>query len=143
MQPSFLSGPPHTSSLADVPSTIKSLSQDFCTAYNTANYDQAALLFAADGLIMPPNHDPAQGPAAIEKVLRQYCECGYEGLRFETLHVEHSGDIAIEIGRYTVAIRQENSTTIGDRGKYVRAWRRFGAWLIVAHSWSSNLPPVK
>jgi len=143
MQPSFLSGPPHTSSFADVPSTIKSLSQDFCTAYNTANYDQAASLFAADGLLMPPNHDPAQGLRAIEQLLRQYCENGYESLRFETLHVEHSGDIAVEVGRYNVAIRQENSTTIADRGKYLRAWRRFGAWLIVADSWSSNLPTVK
>jgi ketosteroid isomerase-like protein len=143
MQSPFLSGSPHPSSLVDVPSTIKGLSQDFCTAYNTANYDQAALLFAADGLLMPPNYDPAQGPVAIEQLLRQYCEYGYEGLRFETLRVEHSGDIAVEVGRYTVAIRQQNSTTIADRGKYLRAWRRFGAWLIVADSWSSNLPVVK
>jgi uncharacterized protein (TIGR02246 family) len=143
MQSPFLSGSPHASSLADVPSTIKGLSQDFCTAYNTANYDQAALLFAADGLLMPPNQDPAQGLRAIEQMLRQYCEYGYEGLRFETLRVEHSGDIAVEVGRYTVAIVQVNATTIADRGKYVRAWRRFGAWLIVADSWSSNLPPIK
>ena len=143
MQSSFMSAPPHTSSLADVPSTIRSLSQDFCTAYNTGNYDQAAALFAADGLLMPPNHDPAQGLRAIEQLLRQYCENGYESLRFETVTVEYSGDIAVEVGRYTVAIRQENSTTIADRGKYLRAWRRFGAWLMVADSWSSNLPPVK
>jgi len=92
---------------------------------------------------MPPNHDPAQGPGAIEKLLRQYCEYGYEGLRFETVRVEHSGDIAVEVGRYTAAIRQVNATTILDRGKYLRAWQRFGAWLIVADSWSSNLPTVK
>jgi uncharacterized protein (TIGR02246 family) len=140
---SFLSGAPHASSLADVQLTITGLSQDFCAAFNTANYDQAAMLFVADGLLMVPNNDAAQGARAIERLLRQCCERGYEGLRFETQRVEHSGDIAVEIGRYTVAIRQENATTFADRGKYVRAWRRFGAWLIVADSWSSNLPPFK
>ena len=143
MHSSFLSGAPHTSASADVPATIRDLSQDFCTAFNTANYDQAATLFAGDALFMIPNRDPAQGSTSIEQVLRRLCENGYEGLRFETLRVDHSGDIAVEIGRYTVGIRQENSTTFADRGKYVRAWRRFGAWMIVADSWSSNLPPVK
>jgi ketosteroid isomerase-like protein len=93
--------------------------------------------------VMAPHHDPALGAKAIERLLREYCERGCEGLRFETVRVEHSGDIAVEIGRYTVAIRQENSTTFADRGKYVRVWRRFGAWLIVADSWSSNLPPMQ
>jgi len=48
----------------------------------------------------------------------------------------------VEIGRYNVAIRQSDGTIQADRGKYVRAWRRLGAWLIIADSWSSNLPRV-
>jgi hypothetical protein len=51
--------------------------------------------------------------------------------------------MAVEIGRYTVAIRQGNGTTIAERGKFVHAWRRLGAWLVIADCWSSNLPPVK
>jgi hypothetical protein len=27
-----------------------------------------------------------------------------------------------------------------DRGKYLKVWRRLGAWRIVADCWSSNLP---
>jgi len=29
-----------------------------------------------------------------------------------------------------------------DRGKYVKVWRRLGAWRIVADCWSSNLPAM-
>ena len=47
------------------------------------------------------------------------------------------------IGRYTMAIRQPDATIRGDRGKYLKAWRRLGAWLIVADSWSSNLPAAR
>ena len=74
------------------------------------------------------------------RVLRQFGDAGYEDLRLETVRIETSSDLAFEIGRYTVAIRQLDGTIRADRGKYVKAWRRLGVWLIVADSWSSNLP---
>lgn len=139
---------PQSSSLADsrpfmdVQSLIRNLSQDFVTSFNTANYDQVAALFAQDGAFMAPHHDPAYGPKAVERLLREFGEAGYEDLRLETIRVESSGDMAVEIGRYTVAIRQPNGTVLADRGKYVKAWRRLGAWLIVADCWSTNLPAI-
>jgi len=137
---------PYSSSLADsrpfldVQSLIRNLTQDFVTSFNTRNYDQVAALFAQDGAFMAPHHDPAYGPRAVERLLRQFGESGYEDLRLETIRVEASGDLAMEIGRYSVAIRQPDGTILADRGKYVKAWRRLGAWLIVADCWSSNLP---
>jgi uncharacterized protein (TIGR02246 family) len=137
---------PYSSSLADsrpfldVQSLIRNLAQDFVTSFNTGNYDQVGALFAQDGAFMAPHHDPAYGPKAVERLLRQFAESGYEDLRLETVRVEASGDLAIEMGRYTVAIRQPDGTILADRGKYVKAWRRLGAWLIVADCWSSNLP---
>jgi uncharacterized protein (TIGR02246 family) len=137
---------PYSSTVADsrpfldVTSLIRNLSQDFVTSFNTGNYDQVAALFAQDGAFMAPHHDPAYGPKAVERLLRQCGEAGYEDLRLETIRVETSGDLAMEIGRYTVAIRQPDGTILADRGKYVKAWRRLGAWLIVADCWSSNLP---
>ncbi len=137
---------PYSSSLADsrpflnVDSLIRNLDQDFVTSFNTGNYDQVAALFAQDGAFMAPHHDPAYGPKAVERLLRQFAESGYEDLRLETIRVEASGDLAMEIGRYSVGIRRPDGTIIADRGKYVKAWRRLGAWLIVADCWSSNLP---
>jgi uncharacterized protein (TIGR02246 family) len=137
---------PYSSSLADsrpfldVQSMIRNLDQDFVTSFNTGNYDQVAALFAEDGVFMAPHHDPAYGPKAVERLLRQIGEMGYEDLRLETVRVESAGDLAMEIGRYTVAIRQPEGTILADRGKYLKAWRRLGAWLIVADCWSSNMP---
>jgi ketosteroid isomerase-like protein len=89
---------------------------------------------------MAPHHEAAYGPKAVEQLLRKVGESGYEDLRLETIRVEASGDLAMEIGRYSVAIRQPDGTILADRGKYVKAWRRLGVWLIVADCWSSNLP---
>jgi uncharacterized protein (TIGR02246 family) len=124
----------------DVQSLIRNLSQDFVTAFNTGNYDQAAALFAPDGAYLAPHHDPAYGPKAVERLLHEFGEAGYQDLRLETIRVEYSADMALEVGRYTVAIRQPDGTLQADRGKYVKAWRRLGVWLMVADSWSSNLP---
>ncbi len=137
---------PYSSSLTDsrpfldVESMIRNLAQDFVTSFNTGNYDQVASLFAQDGVFMMPHHDPAYGPKTVERLLRQIAEAGYEDLRLETIRVEASGDLAMEIGRYTVAIRQPDGTILADRGKYLKAWRRLGVWLIVADCWSSNMP---
>jgi uncharacterized protein (TIGR02246 family) len=137
---------PYSSSVADsrpfldVQSLIRNLDQDFVTSFNTGNHDQAAALFAPEGAFMAPHHEPAYGPKAVEHRLRQFADAGYEDLRLETVRVDSSGDMAMEIGRYSVAIRQPDGTIFADRGKYLKAWRRLGAWLIVADCWSSNLP---
>ena len=135
-------GPTPKGPLMDVESTIREIDQDFCTAFNTGNYDQCVALYAPEGCFMAPHHELVQGKAAIERALRKFGEYGYENLRLEPIRVESSGDMAIEMGRYTVSIRQANGTTVMDRGKYLNAWRRFGAWLKVADCWSSDLPPI-
>jgi uncharacterized protein (TIGR02246 family) len=126
--------------LMDVESQIRGLTQDFVTSFNTGNYDQVATLFAPDGVFMAPHQEAAHGQKGVERLLRQFGEGGYCDLRMETLRVEHSGDMAMEMGRYTVALRQPNGTIATDRGKYIKVWRRLGAWLIMADCWSSNLP---
>ena len=96
-------------------------------------------MYAPDGVLMAPNHDPSHGPKETERMLRKLADDGCEDLRLETLRVESSGDMAMEVGRYSVARHQSNGTTIADRGKYMKVWRRLGTWLIVADCWNSNL----
>lgn len=128
-----------SSSDREADGTIRGLTQDFSTAFNTGNYDHASALFASEALFMPPHRESSQGVSTIERVLRQFGDSGYEDLRFETLRVESSGDMAVETGRYSVTIRM-GGNVISDRGKYLRTWRRLGAWFITADCWSSSIP---
>jgi uncharacterized protein (TIGR02246 family) len=134
---------PSTNSWLDVQSAIRGLTQDFATAFNTGNYDQAAALFTADGLLMPPQWEAVQGQKPIELMLRRLGEAGYQNVRLETIRVEESGDMAVEIGRYTAAVQQANGTTVAERGKFVQTWRRLGIWRMAANCWNSDLPAVK
>jgi ketosteroid isomerase-like protein len=89
---------------------------------------------------MAPHNESIVGPKPIERKLREFGETGYQDLRLETIRVDSSGDMAMEIGRYSVSVVSDNNSTQADRGKYVKVWRRLGAWRIVADCWSSNLP---
>jgi ketosteroid isomerase-like protein len=137
---------PYSSSLADsrlpqdVESQIRGLSQDFAMSFNTGNYDQAASVFAADGVLMAPQLEPAYGQKSVERLLRQLGDAGYCDLRLESTRIEHSGDMAMELGRFTVIIRHSDGTMFAERGKYVKVWRRLGAWLVMADCWSRTAP---
>jgi ketosteroid isomerase-like protein len=120
----------------DVESQLRDLTQDFATSFNTGNYDQAASLFLSDGELMAPHYEGAHGQKAVERLLRQLSEAGYSDLRLETTRVEHSGDMAMEIGRFSVVVRKADGMMIPEQGKYVKVWRRLGVWRLMADCWS-------
>jgi uncharacterized protein (TIGR02246 family) len=124
---------------SDVETTIRGLTQDFSMNFNTGNYDQVAGLFASDGVFMAPHHEPVTGNRQIERKLREFGESGFQDLRLETNRVDSSGDMAMEVGRYSVSIFSDARGTQSDHGKYLTVWRRLGAWRIAALCWSSNL----
>jgi ketosteroid isomerase-like protein len=123
----------------DVESQLRDLTQDFAMSFNTGNYDQGASLFANDGVLMAPLREAAYGQKQVERVLRQLADAGYSDLRLETTRVEHSGDMAMELGRFSLVLRQADGTLVAEHGKYVKVWRRLGAWLIIADCWSRNM----
>ena len=136
MYRSFSSSPADLRPLRDVESQIRELAQDFVTSFNTANYDQAASLFASDGVMMAPHYEGAYGHRSVEQLLRLMGEAGYRDLRLETTRVDHSGGIAMELGRFSITQHKPDGTLLPQHGKYVKVWRRLGAWLIVADCWS-------
>ena len=125
---------------SDLETILRNQTQDFCLAFNTGNYDQAALLFSADGVLMSSNQAPVQTTKLIERSLQHLAEVGYQDLRMETTRVEHSGDMAMEIGRYRLTIHSTEGAPRVDEGKYLTTWRRMGAWRILATCWSTNQP---
>jgi ketosteroid isomerase-like protein len=125
--------------LVDVESTIREQVQDFCTGFNTGNFDHCAELFLEEGQLMTPDRASVQGIKQIERCLRDMSDAGYQHLRLETLRVDASGDMAMELGEYAVAIRTSNGKVFNSRGKYLACWRRLGVWRMAADCWCSAL----
>jgi ketosteroid isomerase-like protein len=135
---------PYSGSLADsrpfrdVESQLRDFTQDFAMSFNTGNYDQAASLFAADGVLMVPQIEAAYGQKPVERLLRQLGDAGYSDLRLETTRVDHSADMAMELGRFSLVVHKVDGSVVAERGRYVKVWRRLGAWLIMADCWSKT-----
>jgi len=134
----YSNSPAELHPLRDVESQLRDLTQDFATSFNTGNYDHAAALYASDGVLMAPHHEGAYGQKPVERLLRELGEAGYSDLRMETMRVDRSGDMAMELGRFSLVMRKADGTTTPERGKYVRVWRRLGAWLLAADCWSGT-----
>jgi ketosteroid isomerase-like protein len=122
----------------DVESLLRDLTQDFATSFNIGNYDQAASMFSADGVFMAPVYEGAYGQKTVERLLRQLGDAGYRDLRMETTRIDHSGDMAMELGRFSITLHKADGTSLTERGKYVKVWKRLGAWLIMADCWSKT-----
>jgi ketosteroid isomerase-like protein len=135
----YTSSLPDSRLLRDVESQIRDLTQDFATSFNTGNYDQAASMFANEGVLMVPHHEAAYGQKAVEQLLRRVGDSEYSGLRLVTTRVEYSGEMAMEIGQFSAVARKADGTMAPERGKYVKVWRRLGAWLIIADCWSRTV----
>ena len=128
--------------LRDVESQLRDQTQDFATSFNTGNYDHAARVFADDGVLMAPHYEGAYGQKHVERLLRQLGEAGYSDMRMETIRVDHSGDMAMELGRFALVVRRNDGAMIPERGNYVRVWRRLGVWLLMADCWNWTSPAV-
>jgi hypothetical protein len=45
----------------------------------------------------------------------------------------------MEIGSFSVVVRKADGAKVPERGKYVKVWRRLGAWRVIADCWSGTL----
>ena len=53
-----------------------------------------------------------------------------------------SGDLAYEIGRYALKVKQDGQIIMQDSGKYIVVWEQVSKdnWLIKADIWNTDLP---
>ncbi|NNF67988.1 MAG: nuclear transport factor 2 family protein [Gammaproteobacteria bacterium] len=101
--------------------------------------DAAALasLYAADGVMLPPNLAPVTGRSSIETFMAGLMATGVTGM-IEDVDIYVSGDLGAKVGRYTLTAPDGN---VVDRGKYMEIWQRTeGEWLMARDIYNSSMP---
>jgi len=120
---------------------IEANNKSFIEAFNRGDAAAVAGLYASDARLFPPNSQRIDGKPGIQDFWKSLINAGAKVVSLETVHVESSGDIAYEVGNYTLIIPQANKEAITDQGKYVVVWRRQGGtWKLTADIWNSNKP---
>ena len=116
---------------------IEAAVQRYVEASNQGDADALASLYADDAVLLPPDHEPVRGRAAIGDFWRQGTD---EGLEVTTLTVEVDGDLGYLVGRYHLPATDEEPA---DSGKYVMCLKRQrdGAWKLTADIWNRSGDP--
>lgn len=107
-----------------------------------ATKDPAAIaqFYTEDGAILPPGAPLAEGRDAIVKVWNGFVGMKDFSLTFapSKISVASSGDMAYEIGTYTLGF-QSDQGPVQDKGKFVVVWKKVdGAWKAAADIFNSN-----
>ena len=122
----------------EIHEAILATEKRFVAAYNRGDAPGLAALYTHDGQIMPPNAELVAGPLALEDLFRSFWHEGDTVIKLETVEAEGSGDIAYEVGRYTLSGKTGRVT---DQGKYIVVWKKVdGEWKLYRDIFNSNMP---
>jgi len=112
----------------------------FASAFNQGDVETILGSYAADAVVLPPRSPAVQGLLGIRQLFESLLAAGYCNSAVELERIEHSGDIALAVGRYSVQIPTKSGSFDLDRGKHVGHWRRTsdGQFRVTVSMWSSD-----
>lgn len=134
---------PSTSSADDSIAAIRTASARFLAAVDSRDVSRITAVYADDAAFLVPNAPGAFGREAVGVLWGMLLGAPGLSLAWSPTSIEaaHAGDMAFEIGSYTLGIDGPDQRR-DDVGKYVVVWKRVdGAWRVAADMFNSDLPP--
>jgi uncharacterized protein (TIGR02246 family) len=120
---------------------ILSGNENFMAAFKRGDAAGVAACYTSDARLLPPNSQVLTGTQAIREFWQGAMSLGIKEARLETVDIELRGDLAVEIGKYTLTIQPESGETMTDGGKYVVVWKNDqGTWKLNIDIWNTSTP---
>jgi uncharacterized protein (TIGR02246 family) len=130
-----------TSPAANPREAIIAANANFIAVFRAADAGAVADCYTNDAQLLPANSEPVSGRTAIEGFWRGVMGMGIASVKLETVEVEGQGDLAVEVGRYTLAGADGGAL---DNGKYVVVWHRdAGTWKLHRDIWTTSRAAAK
>lgn len=130
-----------TSTPANQREAITAANANFIAVFRAADAGAVADCYTNEAQLLPANSEPVSGREAIESFWRGAMGMGIASVKLETVEVEGQGDLAVEVGRYTLAGADGGAL---DNGKYVVVWHRdAGTWKLHRDIWTTSRPAAK
>jgi len=133
--------------MSNLRSTFQQLQNEWSKAYLAGDASALASMYTDDAYSMPDNSPLLKGRDMILEGNKKDMQSGvkYLNLTAKTMDVFGTGDLAYEIGTYSMTYVLLNTTeSIIDNGKYLDVWQKQadGSWKMKADIWNSNLTPI-
>jgi uncharacterized protein (TIGR02246 family) len=124
--------------MSHVAEAIAAGNAKFAEAFARGDAAAIAALYTEEGAVLPPNAETMQGRAAIEAFWQVPMNMGVKAVTLTSVEVEDHGNVAIEVGKYT--LRGEGDQLL-DAGKYVVVWKHDqGEWRLHRDIWNTSQP---
>lgn len=120
---------------------IEANTRQFIAAFNKGDAAAVANMYTTGARLLPPNAEMVEGRANIQKYWQEAITAGFKMVSLEAVHIETQGNIAVEVGRYTITVPGAGGVTTTDKGKYVVTWKREGrSWKLAIDIFNTNMP---
>jgi uncharacterized protein (TIGR02246 family) len=127
----------------DVRQAIEQGNARFVEAYKAGDAAAIAALYSEDARMLPPDATEVAGRQAIQQLWQSWLDSGLKDLTLEAVDVEASGDLAYEVGKFSIQAPAANNTMATATGNYLVVWKRAegGDWQLHVDTW--NDAPAK
>ncbi|MDR3418886.1 MAG: nuclear transport factor 2 family protein [Nevskia sp.] len=121
---------------------LVSMGQQWASAWNAGQIDQAAALYAQDAVFLGADGARVTGQAAIRDLFARTLAVNKPHIALRSLAAERSGNLAYDSGDYRETI-VSGGTSRDLQGNYLIVFRKRGErWLIVQQVWTEALAPA-
>ncbi|HKW89279.1 MAG TPA: DUF4440 domain-containing protein [Candidatus Acidoferrales bacterium] len=119
---------------------IESLSFGLSSALNDRDIEAALYFFTPDAVMIAPDNPGVSGKPAIHTLFENMLANSSLALNLSQSSIGKFGDLAVEIGSYSMQLARPYFGKWEDTGKYITAWRRqpTGQFLITVTVWTHN-----
>jgi len=124
---------------------IEKGSDAWSAAFNAGDAAAVATLYSENAMLLPPDATQVQGRQAIQDVFQGWVDDGLKNIKFDLVEVEESGDLAFEVGLFSVDYPGEGGQMATATGNYLVVWKREadGVWRLYRDTWNDTPPPAQ
>ena len=121
---------------SEITADIRKMDERFESRFGAQDVEGLVGLYADDAIVLAPGLDLIQGRKAIQKYWKEAFASGIQRTTLKPFEVERFGDLAVDVGRYTMLGADGK---VIDEGQYLITWKYVsGTWLIHRDTWVSR-----
>jgi uncharacterized protein (TIGR02246 family) len=122
----------------DVEAAIEAANAKMVADYAAGDAKAIAEAYADDAVMLPPDATVVSGRAAIAKLWKGWIDDGLKDLTLKSTAIESAGDLAYEVGDFSLQVPGEDGKLTTAPGNYVVVWKRGGdgVWRLKVDTWN-------
>lgn len=127
----------------DVEVVICRLSEEWTGWWNSGQLDKVVDLYTTDALYLPAHANPIHGRKNIHAFLSEPMRRGATDFSLRIDFIQRAGNLAYDVGHYSIQLPQEDGSKKLDQGRYLVVWQRqeAGDWRMVVFAAQSSEEP--